>query len=374
VLCCAVLRCAVLCCTPSPLLLFAALFASASFRLLTAHCFFPFSHCTALHTAHCTLHHTTLHTALCTASLCTAQRRTADGRTVNEVREIYRIQLPGNPIIGEGKPENQNHAIIFTRGEMIQAIDMNQAGYFEEALKMRNLLREFDVYVCLFPSHPSASACISSLCFCLCFCLPLPLPLPLRLSQGLLCFCWLSSKDNGRVATIVGFREHVYTGSLSSIANYMALQEGCFVTLGQRVLHSPLLIRLHYGHPDLFDKLFFMSRGGVSKASKAINLSEDIYAGFNNVLRGGHVTFREYIQVGKGRDVGLQQLFKFEAKLAQGAAMQSLSRDVYRMAFSLDFFRLLSFYYGMCKAQAQSKRQLSSSPMQHSHTQKELLV
>jgi callose synthase len=61
-----------------------------------------------------------------------------------------------------------------------------------------------------------------------------------------------------------------------------------------------------------------MSRGGISKASKGINLSEDIFAGFNSVLRGGSVRFREYIQVGKGRDVGLQQLFKFEAKLSQG--------------------------------------------------------
>jgi callose synthase len=63
----------------------------------------------------------------------------------------------------------------------------------------------------------------------------------------------------------------------------MALQEGCFVTLGQRVMHNPLRIRFHYGHPDVFDKLFFMSRGGVSKASKAINLSEDIFAGYNSV-------------------------------------------------------------------------------------------
>ena len=46
-------------------------------------------------------------------------------------------------MIGEGKPENQNHAVIFTRGETIQAIDMNQSGYFEEALKMRTLLEEF---------------------------------------------------------------------------------------------------------------------------------------------------------------------------------------------------------------------------------------
>lgn len=39
---------------------------------------------------------------------------------------MYRIKLPGSPNIGEGKPENQNHAIIFTRGEVLQAIDMNQ--------------------------------------------------------------------------------------------------------------------------------------------------------------------------------------------------------------------------------------------------------
>ena len=56
---------------------------------------------------------------------------------------LYKVKLPGNPIIGEGKPENQNHAIIFTRGEAMQTIDMNQCGYFEEALKMRNLLAEF---------------------------------------------------------------------------------------------------------------------------------------------------------------------------------------------------------------------------------------
>lgn len=42
-------------------------------------------------------------------------------------QEIYRIKLPGPPAkIGEGKPENQNHAIIFTRGEALQTIDMNQ--------------------------------------------------------------------------------------------------------------------------------------------------------------------------------------------------------------------------------------------------------
>lgn len=220
----------------------------------------------------------------------------SDGR--GEVKEIYRVRLPGNPVLGEGKPENQNHAMIFTRGEFVQTIDMNQEGYFEEALKMRNCLQEF------------------------------------------------AKREGPLPTTILGLREHIFTGSVSSLANYMALQEISFVTLGQRVLTRPLHIRLHYGHPDVFDKLFFITRGGISKASKGINLSEDIFAGYSNVIRGGTVGFKEYVQVGKGRDVGMSQIYKFEAKLSQGAAEQSLSRDVYRMCHRLDFFRLLSFYYG----------------------------
>lgn len=220
----------------------------------------------------------------------------SDGR--GNIQEVYRVRLPGNPVIGEGKPENQNHAMIFTRGEFLQTIDMNQEGYFEEALKMRNCLQEF------------------------------------------------AKREGPLPTTILGLREHIFTGSVSSLANYMALQEISFVTLGQRVLTRPLHIRLHYGHPDIFDKLFFITRGGISKSSKGINLSEDIFAGYNNVIRGGSVGFKEYLQVGKGRDVGMSQIYKFEAKLSQGAGEQSLSRDVYRMCHRLDFCRLLSFYYG----------------------------
>lgn len=50
--------------------------------------------------------------------------------------------------------------------------------------------------------------------------------------------------------------------SVSSVANYMALQELSFVSLGQRVLNNPLAIRQHYGHPDVFDKIFIMTEGG----------------------------------------------------------------------------------------------------------------
>nr|POF10427.1 callose synthase 12 [Quercus suber] len=211
--------------------------------------------------------------------------------------EIYRVKLPGPLKLGEGKPENQNHAIIFTRGDAVQTIDMNQDNYFEEALKMRNLLEEFRRY------------------------------------YGI------------RKPTILGVREHIFTGSVSSLAWFMSAQETSFVTLGQRVLANPLKVRMHYGHPDVFDRFWFMTRGGISKASRVINISEDIFAGFNCTLRGGNVTHHEYIQVGKGRDVGLNQVSMFEAKVASGNGEQVLSRDIYRLGHRLDFFRMLSFFY-----------------------------
>lgn len=52
----------------------------------------------------------------------------AGGGIMSGIQEVYRVKLPGNPVFGEGKPENQNHAIMFTRGENVQAIDMNQEG------------------------------------------------------------------------------------------------------------------------------------------------------------------------------------------------------------------------------------------------------
>ncbi|PKI66617.1 hypothetical protein CRG98_012959 [Punica granatum] len=107
---------------------------------------------------------------------------------------------------------------------------MNQDNYLEEAVKMRNLLEEF------------------------------------RANHGL------------RPPTILGVREHVFTGSVSSLAWFMSNQETSFVTLGQRVLAYPLKVRMHYGHPDVFDRVFHITRGGISKASRVINISEDIYA------------------------------------------------------------------------------------------------
>ncbi|KAJ0084888.1 hypothetical protein Patl1_29900 [Pistacia atlantica] len=133
--------------------------------------------------------------------------------------------------------------------------------------------------------------------------------------------------------------------SVSSLAWLMSNQETSFVTIGQRLLAKPLRVRFHYGHPDVFDRLFHLTRGGVSKASQVINLSEDIFAGFNFTIREGSVTHHEYIQVGKGRDVGLNQISMFEAKIANGSGEQTLSRDIYRLGHQFDFFLMLSCYF-----------------------------
>jgi len=52
-----------------------------------------------------------------------------------------------------------------------------------------------------------------------------------------------------------------------------------------------------------------------------------------------------FIQVGKGRDVGLNQIATFEAKVASGNGEQALARDLYRLGQLLDFPRMLSFFF-----------------------------
>ncbi|GLE08459.1 hypothetical protein PINS_up019642 [Pythium insidiosum] len=136
----------------------------------------------------------------------------------DEIVEVYRYELPGNPLVGEGKPENQNVAMPFTRGEYVQTIDMNQEHYFEEALKIPNFLA--------------------------------------------------TGTSGGKEVTIIGMKEHIFTGRASSLAHFMTLQELVFVSLTQRVLANPQCTRMHYGHPDVFEKSFIMTNGGVSKASR----------------------------------------------------------------------------------------------------------
>ncbi|CEL93276.1 unnamed protein product [Vitrella brassicaformis CCMP3155] len=253
-------------------------------------------------------HHLTLRVACIEEALVAGVLRKASVfykwcPVAGRLERVYRILLPHvdtgdgtNPLpaIGEGKPENQNAAMIFTRGELLQTIDMNMDSYFEEALKLRNLTQEFAM---------------------------------------------------DRHMAILGFREHVFTDNVSAISQYMAMQETCFTTMAQRHLDAPLRVRLHYGHPDIFCRAFVATCGSCSKASLAIHVSEDIFAGYNAMSRGLTVKHVDYCQVGKGRDNGLAQVFTFERKIAQGNGEQVLTRDVRRLADTLDPIKLCSIYH-----------------------------
>eukprot|EP00435_Cladocopium_sp_Y103_P061950 s1579_g23.t1 len=210
----------------------------------------------------------------------------------------FRVELPGFPILGDGKGDNQNSGIIYTRGSIIQAIDSNQGAYFEQMLLLPCALGEFR-----------------------------------------------STGGESLAARIVGFAEHI-TSDIGSLGDFAAGAETAFGTVLQRS-YATLGARMHYGHPDMMNKEYMMQQGGVSKATKMLNLSEDIFAGKDFTLRGGprEIKHREYLHVGKGRDLGFNSVLFFFAKLSQGTGEQLLTRQMKRLGDELDLPEFLTFYY-----------------------------
>ena len=58
-------------------------------------------------------------------------------------------------------------------------------------------------------------------------------------------------------------------------------------------------------------------------------------------MRRGSITYH----AGKGCDVRLNQISKFEAKVANGNDEQTLNRNIYHPGCQFDFFRMLSCYF-----------------------------
>ncbi|CDR43715.1 CYFA0S12e03532g1_1 [Cyberlindnera fabianii] len=231
----------------------------------------------------------------------------ADGRRVPK----YRIRLSGNPILGDGKSDNQNHAVIFCRGEYIQLIDANQDNYLEECLKIRSVLAEFE------ESDYESKLAFSQET------LPDITPAPVA---------------------IIGTREYIFSENIGILGDVAAGKEQTFGTLFARTL-ARIGGKLHYGHPDFLNTVFMTTRGGVSKAQKGLHLNEDIYAGINAILRGGRIKHCEYAQCGKGRDLGCGSILNFNTKIGAGMGEQMLSREYYYLGTQLPLDRFLSFYY-----------------------------
>ncbi|KAI4751281.1 1,3-beta-glucan synthase component GLS1, partial [Aureobasidium sp. EXF-3400] len=202
----------------------------------------------------------------------------------------FRIMLSGNPILGDGKSDNQNHSIIFYRGEYIQLIDANQDNYLEECLKIRSVLAEFEEMTTdnVSPYTPG-----------------------------------LATPKFDPVA-ILGAREYIFSENIGILGDVAAGKEQTFGTLFARTL-AEIGGKLHYGHPDFLNGIFMTTRGGVSKAQKGLHLNEDIYAGMTAQLRGGRIKHCEYYQCGKGRDLGFGSILNFTTKIGTGMGEQMLS-------------------------------------------------
>lgn len=211
----------------------------------------------------------------------------------------YRVELPGYPILGDGKSDNQNHAIIFLRGIFSQCIDANQGGYFEQMLLLPCVLGEFRT----------------------------------------------QERGDEAAKQIIGLPEHI-TSDIGSVGDFAAGSEVAFGTILQRT-YSVLGARMHYGHPDIMNKQYMMQQGGVSKATKTINLSEDIFAGMDFTLRGQgrRIKHCEYFHVAKGRDLGFNTVLGFFSKLSSGAGEQILTRQMFRLGQLLHLPEALTFYY-----------------------------
>lgn len=229
-------------------------------------------------------------------------------------RPKFRVQLSGNPILGDGKSDNQNHAIIFHRGEYIQLIDANQDNYLEECLKIRSVLAEFEE---LNVEHVN--------------------PYAPNLKN--------SVEESTAPVAILGAREYIFSENSGVLGDVAAGKEQTFGTLFARTL-AQIGGKLHYGHPDFLNATFMLTRGGVSKSQKGLHLNEDIYAGMTAMLRGGRIKHCEYYQCGKGRDMGFGSISNFTTKIGAGMGEQMLSREYYYLSTQLPLDRFLSFYYG----------------------------
>ena len=146
----------------------------------------------------------------------------------------FEIKLPGCPFLGDGKGDNQNHAIVFCRGEWIQTVDANQDLTLKNAFMMPSTLLN---------ANPKYEIGLNTS--------------PYKL-------------DNvQKPFVMLGLKEYIISRNLGIVADIMALQEGCFNAILQKFL-ALFNMRLHYGHSDICLTSFFISHGGKNNQSLLI--------------------------------------------------------------------------------------------------------
>eukprot|EP01065_Artemidia_motanka_P016198 TRINITY_DN1991_c1_g1_i1.p1 TRINITY_DN1991_c1_g1~~TRINITY_DN1991_c1_g1_i1.p1 ORF type:complete len:4365 (+),score=1563.77 TRINITY_DN1991_c1_g1_i1:29-13096(+) len=248
----------------------------------------------------------------CLATWVPLQYDEEEGTTFGGTWVVTRTYARRNPLrlekkskfgingLQQGKAANQAHSIPFATGQLIQAIDCNQDGYFEEALKLRSVLTKF----------------------------------------------WPGPDRSTSEYKIVGFPEYSTTSRSGIVGRISSYSEYIFVNVAQKVMAHPLGVRMHYGHPDFFDKSWITTQGGMSKANPKINLNEDIFAGYHVSGSGEAVDHVDSVREGKGRETNFDGANGFQMKLAYGASMQFRTRDQFELMRTSDVMRRHSIFFG----------------------------
>lgn len=208
------------------------------------------------------------------------------------------LRLGSGHFATQGKAGNQLGALRFAKGHFLQMMDANMGATFGEACKVPFVVKKF---------------------------------LPRKSRTAVEC-------------RILGFREVIFTKDYGMVGDIMASAEWTFGTICQRFL-AGLNARMHYGHPDFIDGFWASNRGSLSKASAGINLSEDIFAGFNARMRGEKSYHTDLLAWEKGRECSFNAASGFFFKISSGSVGVMRSRDLKILSENLNIVDNISFYF-----------------------------
>mmetsp|Transcript_57963 Transcript_57963/g.180146 ORF Transcript_57963/g.180146 Transcript_57963/m.180146 type:complete len:1155 (+) Transcript_57963:268-3732(+) len=223
-----------------------------------------------------------------------------DLRVVSVLPRKFPLLLGSGNFRTQGKASNQLNGLRFASGHNVQALDCNMGVFIGEGFKVPYVLRLF-------------------------------MPLDKR----------------DRVATqcrYLGFREYIFTGREGTVGKCHAAAEWTFGTIYQRFL-SGIGTRMHYGHPDFVDCFWARNRGGMSKSSPVVNLSEDIFAGYNVRMREELLPHVDALEFEKGREATFNAASNFFAKISGGSVAVIRSRDNHLICERVGILHSLSFYF-----------------------------
>lgn len=221
-------------------------------------------------------------------------------RVLNVLPRKFPLRIGQGDFKTQGKAGNQLNALRFASGHYIQALDCNMGTFIGEAFKVPYILRMF---MPLDQEDRAAPRC-----------------------------------------RLLGFREHIYTGREGALGRCVAGAEWTFGTIYQRFL-SGLGVRMHYGHPDFLDAFWARNRGGMSKASPIVNLSEDIFSGFNVRMREEVSMHIDALEFEKGRETSFVAANNFCSKISCGSVASLRSRDTHLLCERIGLVHALSFYF-----------------------------